>query len=65
MGARTQGMESGRPGLWTFPIGTMSFQNLHVPTVSSLSIWASPQPSPSPNGPLSLLVQVKRKQGQV
>ena len=65
MGARTQGMESGFPGLWTFLSGTRSLQNLCVLTASSLSIWASPQPSPSPQGPLSLLVWVKGKQGQV
>lgn len=52
----TQGMESGPPGLQTFPIGTTSFQNLCVTTASSLSIEASPEPSPSPNCPLPPLV---------
>lgn len=61
----TQGMESGPPGLQTFPIGTTSFQNLCVTTASSLSIEASPEPSPSPNCPLPPLVWVKGRQGQV
>lgn len=38
MGGRTQGMESGPPGLSTFPIGTMSLRNLHVSSALSFSI---------------------------
>lgn len=65
VGARTQGVGSGFPRPWTFSGGTRSLQKLCVLTASSLSIWASPQPSPSPQGPLSLLVWVEGKQGQV
>lgn len=50
---RSQGMESGPPGLQTFPIRTMSFQNLCVTTASSLSIEASPRALPQPKLPLA------------
>lgn len=49
-GLRTWSQDA--PGLWTFPIRTMPFQNLNMPIASTLSIWASPLPSPQPKWPL-------------